>query len=89
VLAWVIGRLTGKAEAQASALGRHPSVDDAVFDGAGVDKSALESIFDVDVAAWSREAESISSYFEGFGDETPAQLIEQLQQLRSRLAASG
>jgi len=88
VLAWVVNRVTGVADAVKSPLGSHPVVEDALFAESGVGQATLKSLFDVDVGAWSREAESIFKYFDQFGEQTPNEIVNQLQQLRLRLATN-
>lgn len=87
VLAWVVGRLVGHADAIESPLGHHPSAEDESFATLGLDKQAIGRLFETDVGAWSREAESISKYFEGF-ERVPPELLKQLQLLRQRLASA-
>ena len=96
LLAWVVKRIAGVAASTSSPLGEHPSLDDEVFAASEADhfeisQADLFGLFEVDINAWSREAESIANFFDSFGGQstdkkTPKELYEQLQLLRLRLA---
>jgi len=86
VLAWIVDRLAGKAEARDTAIGRLPA--DGALDLDGLDLSAeqLAELFHIDPVTWSAEADLTQEYYDQFGDRVPAVLREQLAGLRSRLA---
>jgi len=86
VLAWIVDRLAGKAEARDTAIGRLPA--DGALDLDGLDLSAeqLAELFHIDPVTWTAEADLTQEYYDQFGDRVPAVLREQLAGLRSRLA---
>jgi phosphoenolpyruvate carboxykinase (GTP) len=87
VLAWILDRVDGEADAVESPLGLIPVP--AGIDTAGLElpEGAWEEIFAIDRGAWSTEADGVESFFDGFDGRVPAALTAQLGQLRSRLAA--
>jgi len=89
VLAWIAGRLEGTADASAAdgPLGLVPAP--GALDVADLNLRAedLDELFAVDPAAWQAEADLTEEFFAGFGERVPAELHQQLAELRARLAA--
>jgi phosphoenolpyruvate carboxykinase (GTP) len=86
VLIWALTRVAGRATAEQTPIGNRPELGDSSLKADGVSSDDLNRLFAVDTTAWTKEAERISEYFDTFGNEVPAELAEQLQALRSRLA---
>jgi phosphoenolpyruvate carboxykinase (GTP) len=85
VLAWILDRVDGLADAAESPLGLIPTPESLDTDGLGLDQAAWDEIFAIDPAAWSVEADGVEAFFDSFEGRVPAALGRQLDQLRSRL----
>jgi phosphoenolpyruvate carboxykinase (GTP) len=85
VLEWITARLGGEAEADGTAVGGVPRLDQLDVDGTGVGLSELEQLFDVDPASWLAEAAQLQEHFDGFGDRLPAALQRRLDELVRRM----
>ena len=86
VLNWIIDRCEGKADAEETAIGYVPKADDIDLTDLDMDRATLESILKVDKAVWEKEADEIEEHYKKFGDRLPAQLREQLDNLKANLA---
>ena len=86
VLEWIIKRCEGEADAEETAIGYVPHVDDINIEGLDIDKKTLEDILFVDNAKWAKEAEGIEEFYKKFGDRLPKKLSDQLAGLKERLA---
>ena len=86
VIKWIVERVSGKAEARDSVIGRVPL--DGALDLAGLSLSdaAFAELMTVDAEAWREEAAANGRDLEKFGD-LPAELAEQQRQLEARVAA--
>ena len=89
VLAWIIDRVDGEAEAEETAIGRRPLPGALDIDGLDLTEDDLLELFDVDSATWLAECDLTEEYFEKFGERLPAGLSAQLAALRDRLVAAG
>ncbi len=85
VLNWIIDRCEGKADAEMTPIGYVPKADDIDITDLDIDKETLESILKVDTAVWTQEAAEIEEHFKKFGDKLPAELREQLSNLKEAL----
>ncbi len=85
VLDWMLKRIDGEVEAQETAIGYVPFVDDINLEGADVSKETVADILTIDNAAWKKEAEGIKEFYKDFGDRLPAELAKQADELVSRL----
>jgi len=86
VLAWIVDRLAGKAEARDTAIGRLPADGALDLDGLDISAEQIAELFHIDPTTWNAEADLTQEYYDQFGDRVPAVLREQLDGLRSRLA---
>ena len=86
VLAWVFGRTDGSAAAVPTPIGYLPSADALDLDGLGLSDEDVAELLRVDTGQWLAEADSIAEHFARF-DRMPAQLREQLDDLRVRLTS--
>jgi len=86
VLAWIVDRLAGKAEARDTAIGRLPADGALDLDGLDISAEQIAELFHIDSTTWNAEADLTQEYYDQFGDRVPAVLREQLDGLRSRLA---
>ena len=85
VLKWILERIERKADARPSPVGHLPTQDSLDLSGLEVDPAALTELLSVDRDEWLREAESIASYYQIFGDRLPPELSQELTDLQHRL----
>ncbi|MCC5950914.1 MAG: phosphoenolpyruvate carboxykinase (GTP) [Acidimicrobiia bacterium] len=86
VLAWVLGRLDGTAEAVETAIGRVPTPESLPLDGLDLDDETMAAILAVDNEAWRAEVPLVEAHYEKFGDQLPSELRDELNELEKRLA---
>ena len=87
VLAWIIGRLAGEAEAVETPIGRVPATGAIDVVGLGLSDEVVSELFAVDADSWLAEANLTSDYFDKFGDALPPEMRTQLAALKTRLTA--
>jgi phosphoenolpyruvate carboxykinase (GTP) len=85
VIAWIIGKVSGETLGSDSPLGQLPASGELNLSGLDVNKETLDQLFDIDPASWSAEIDTIKDFFEGFGDELPAELKTELAELEKRI----
>ncbi|MDJ1372175.1 phosphoenolpyruvate carboxykinase (GTP) [Gulosibacter molinativorax] len=79
---WATQRVEGKVDAVEQPIGNLPKLEDVDVDGLDIDQATLEAIFDVPTEGWLAELDDTEEYFGKIGDKVPAQLHEQLKQVR-------
>src|SRR5690554_5010047 len=62
VLEWIIGRVDGRAAADASPIGHVPAAGALDVDGADVAPDALAELLRVDADGWAAEADAVEAY---------------------------
>ena len=87
VLNWIIDRCEGKADATETPIGYVPKPEDIDLTDLDMDRDTLASILKVDKDVWLKEAAEIEEHYKKFGDKLPAELKEQLDNLKAALAA--
>ncbi len=85
VLEWIVNRLSGKAEAVDTPIGRVPAPGALNTVGLDITDAQLAELFAVNADSWLAETDLTQEYYAGFGERVPAELNEQLQGLRDRL----
>ncbi|WP_193374787.1 phosphoenolpyruvate carboxykinase (GTP) [Nocardiopsis baichengensis] len=85
VIKWIVERLEGRAEAQATPIGNLPTED--AIDTEGLDLSAedLKFLLTVERDTWRQEAGLVPEFFKTFGDQLPPELWEEYNELIDRL----
>ncbi|MDR1264415.1 MAG: phosphoenolpyruvate carboxykinase (GTP) [Propionibacteriaceae bacterium] len=83
---WALRRVAGQAEAVDAISGRIPATGQLNLDGLDMTPEKVDELFALDPDAWAAEADLTEEYFAQFGDKTPAELINQLAELRTRIA---
>jgi phosphoenolpyruvate carboxykinase (GTP) len=85
VLAWIVERCAGRAEATETPIGLVPAQD--ALDTEGLDLSAddLAKLLAVDPAEWKAQLPQLQEHFAEFGDDLPDELRAQLEALEKRL----
>ncbi len=86
VLKWVIERVNGDADATETAIGLVPTAGSLDTDGIDISDNDLDTLLRVDNGAWKGELELIEDHFDFIGERLPAQMREQLADLRTRLS---
>ena len=85
VLAWVVDRLEGTADAVETPIGLVPTPDGLDTAGLALAPGALAEATAVRSPEWSAEADLIEEWFARIGDRLPAGLREELATLRRRV----
>lgn len=88
VLEWIVNRLSDKAEAVDTPIGRIPAPGALNTDGLDVTQDQMAELFAVNADSWLAETDLTKEYYAEFGDRVPAELNAQLQGLRDRLGES-
>jgi phosphoenolpyruvate carboxykinase (GTP) len=89
VLEWIIDRCKGSAKGVETPIGFLPDTHDLHTDGLDLADGALDTLLDVDVAAWAEEVADIGRYLDSFGARTPARLRAEQQRVAQALADAG
>ena len=89
VLEWIVNRLSDKAEAVDTPIGRIPAPGALNTDGLDVTQDQMAELFAVNADSWLAETDLTKEYYAEFGDRVPTELNAQLQGLRDRLGESG
>ncbi len=88
VLAWIIDRSRGKAQAVKTALGSMPRYEDLDWKGmADFSKARFESVVSVDRAGWKEEFRLQGELFDKLQDRLPKELLALRERLSTSLAA--
>jgi phosphoenolpyruvate carboxykinase (GTP) len=82
VLEWIINRVTGKVNAQSTAIGDLPNIGDINISGMEFNNQQLSDLLAVDEEKWQQETKEIEQYLAGFGDKVPKALFEELEKTR-------
>jgi phosphoenolpyruvate carboxykinase (GTP) len=87
VLAWILDRCAGRADALDTPIGNMPRAGDLNTAGLDISPAALAELTAVPNAAWRKEIESLRQYLLEFGAHLPAPMLAELDQLARRLTA--
>ena len=85
VLAWIVDRVAGTADAEDAATGRIPAPGSLPLEGLDISEDDLTELFSIPVAAWQDEVADTEQFYAGFGQKVPAELHDELTALRERL----
>ena len=85
VLKWIFERCEGTAEAIETPIGNLPTLDAIDFDGLGLSDEAIAELLRVEVDGWLAEIPLIEEYYAQFGSHIPAELNQELANLKSKL----
>ncbi|MBF6164179.1 phosphoenolpyruvate carboxykinase (GTP) [Streptomyces gardneri] len=85
VLEWIIGRIEGSADAEATAIGNVPTAAHLDLDGLDVDAADVDEALSVDAGEWRREIPLIEEWFEFVGDKLPSGVRDEFEALKQRL----
>ena len=87
VLAWVVRRLTGDADAVKTPVGLVPETGGIDTTGLDISTDELSELLRVDADEWRAELPSIAEHYEKLGERLPQGLRDQLSALENRLNA--
>ena len=85
VLKWILDRCEGKADANETAIGYVPNAEDIDLTGLDFDLETIKGILEVDNDLWKAEIGGIEEFYAKFGDKLPAELVAELNTLKSNL----
>ncbi|AYF75993.1 phosphoenolpyruvate carboxykinase (GTP) [Nocardia yunnanensis] len=86
VLEWIVGRIEGTANAEATPIGNVPHAADLDLEGLDVNAADVDEALAVNVDEWKNEIPSIEEWFEFIGDKLPSGLRDEFEALKQRLA---
>ncbi len=89
VLAWIVRRLEGAAEAEDTAIGLVPPIGEGGIetDGLELGREVMEELLAVDVEGWREQLPQMHEHYAKFGPALPEELRAQLDELERRLGA--
>jgi phosphoenolpyruvate carboxykinase (GTP) len=88
VLKWAFERVIGTADAVKTPIGYLPTHEALDITGLEIAAEDLDTLLSVDVDGWQAALPQIEAHFAQFGDRLPDELNQQLDALRTRLAAA-
>jgi phosphoenolpyruvate carboxykinase (GTP) len=90
VLAWIFRRCEGKADAVETPIGLVPPIGEGgiEIDGLDIGQDTMQRLLDVDPDCWRDQLTQMREHYEKFGQDLPAELRDQLDQLEQRLNAA-
>lgn len=88
VMKWIFGRCDGTADARKTAVGYVPTKESLDLSGLNIPDRNLEKILSIDKDEWCEEAKEMENYYKKFGDRLPSELMQELDNLESRLSES-
>ncbi|HEY8080796.1 MAG TPA: phosphoenolpyruvate carboxykinase (GTP), partial [Acidimicrobiales bacterium] len=86
VLEWVFERASGRGEGTETPIGTVPTRDALDTEGLDLADDVVDALLRVDAESWRNEVPSIEEHFAIFGDRLPGALLDELGDLRRRLA---
>lgn len=87
VLKWIVERVEGKADAQATPIGNVPNEADLDLSGLDLTADQLHILLNVDRDVWRQEAALSAAFLGSLGDAVPLPLIQEQDALENRLAS--
>ncbi|WP_067830830.1 phosphoenolpyruvate carboxykinase (GTP) [Nocardia inohanensis] len=85
VLEWIVGRIEGTAEGEATAIGTVPHAANLDLEGLDVNPADVDEALVVNVEEWKREIPMIEEWFEFVGDKLPSGIRDEFEALKERL----
>jgi len=85
VLAWILDRCEGKADAKETPIGFLPNVKDIDTTGLDVSEETMQALLAVDPAQWQDEVAAIGEYLSEYGDRMPQAMIDELGKISTAL----
>ena len=85
VLAWMLERCAGKAQAIDRGIGLLPRPEDLNTAGLDVEPEALSALLSVDTELWRREVTETRAYLSQYGERLPREMLSELERTASGL----
>lgn len=85
-LIWMLDRINGKADGTETPIGVVPTKDSLHLEHLDLPEGTIEQLLSVNVENWRKELPGMEEFFATFGDRLPAELHDELDALRKRLA---
>jgi phosphoenolpyruvate carboxykinase (GTP) len=85
VLKWIVERVDGHADAADTPIGRAPTPQALDVSGLGLTDAQMNTLLDVDAAAWRQEAQLIARDYDKYGARLPQELHRQNAAMLERL----
>ncbi|MCL1972065.1 MAG: phosphoenolpyruvate carboxykinase (GTP) [Endomicrobia bacterium] len=85
IIKWMMERIEGKAGAKEAEIGLFPEENGIDLSGLDIKKETMEKLLTVDKEAWKKEVGMIEEFYAKFGDKIPAELTQQLNELKKKL----
>jgi phosphoenolpyruvate carboxykinase (GTP) len=85
VLKWIFERCEGMGEAIETPIGNLPTIDALDLAGLNMDENAVAELLRVEVDNWLKEISSMRELYGRFGDNVPAELYKEIDDLQARL----
>ena len=85
VLAWVLERIEGRAEAVETPIGWVPAPRAIDTRGLAIDEERMSELLRVDPAAWRAEIPLVEDHYALIGERLPSELRDELRELEKRL----
>ena len=85
ILEWIMKRCFNEVDANETAIGYQPNLEDINLDGTDVSPDTLKDLLNVDTDLWKQEVAGIKEFYAKFGEKLPAELIHQLSILENNL----
>lgn len=85
VLAYIFDRCNGEGTFNETAIGKVPTVDAINIDGLDITKDEVAAALSFSTDEWKAEVALIEEHYANFGSHMPAELVAELNALKSRL----
>ncbi len=86
VLLWILARCEGTVDAELTPIGYVPKAEDINIEGLdGVTVDTIRDLLSVDTESWKADVQNIKDFYAQIGDRVPAELLDELKGLESRL----
>lgn len=84
-LDWVLRRCNDKADARETPIGYVPTKESLNLEGLDISDEAMDKLLEVRGDDWIEELDGMQKFFDQFGYELPAEMLEEQQALKTRL----
>jgi phosphoenolpyruvate carboxykinase (GTP) len=85
VLEWMLNRVSGKVQANETAIGNLPRPQDLNTRGLDISSTDLQALLSVEPTLWKKEVADIREYLNSYGKRLPAELSKQLDSVEAKL----
>jgi phosphoenolpyruvate carboxykinase (GTP) len=85
VLEWILNRCKSKVDAERTAIGYIPNLEDLDLTGLNIPKATMKKLFEINKQEWLFELEDQKKFFDTFGKDMPKELIAEHNALEKRI----